>query len=540
MLVFSRFVPEQRWIFFGLAGLTLLMFSIDSTIVAVALPTLIADLQTNLVWAGWTLTAYALTQTVMMPLVGKLAEQFGQMRVFLVCVFLFTLGSLLCGIAPNVFVLIACRVLQALGGGGFLPSCTGIVAQQFPETRSRMIGLFASIFPIGGVLGPNLGGYIIEHWGWREIFLVNVPIGILVVAMLAKQARQTGQARSTKRRSIDVLGTVLFATMVVSLLSSLTLLGDDPSLVRTPFFWLLVGGSAVLLGIFIWQEQRAKDPVLDLSLVTRHPFLVVNVYNVLTGACTMGFFSFIPYYVTVQYGLGPMASGAILTPRSLVMIVTSTCTSFLLLRLGYRRPMLAGIGCVIVVLLMLGLGLNGLPLGPLDVGPVGLLLVLMALSGLGMGMLVPSSNNAGLDLLPERAAVISGVRGLFRSTGGVIGTAVIVLWLELSPDKAAGMRQIFTILGLLMLSTAPLVFLIPDGARDRRRAAEREEAKKVEIELEATREKLAAAGARPGPALSSQASETPLTPRPPLPPASEGETIAPSPSAPSPTGRGLG
>src|SRR5947208_6842498 len=120
---------DRRWVFFGLAALSILMSSIDGTIVAVALPTLIKDLNASLVWAGWTLTAYALTQTVMMPLVGKLAEQFGQMRVFLVCVFVFTLGSLLCGLAPNIYVLIGCRVLQALGGGGFLPSCTGIVAE---------------------------------------------------------------------------------------------------------------------------------------------------------------------------------------------------------------------------------------------------------------------------------------------------------------------------------------------------------------------------------------------------------------------------
>jgi MFS family permease len=112
----TAFRLDRRWVFFGLAGLSLLMFSIDGTIVAVALRTLIVDLQTSLVWAGWTLTAYALTQTVMMPLVGKLAEQYGQMRVFLICVFLFTLGSLLCGLAPSIYVLIACRVLQALGG----------------------------------------------------------------------------------------------------------------------------------------------------------------------------------------------------------------------------------------------------------------------------------------------------------------------------------------------------------------------------------------------------------------------------------------
>jgi MFS family permease len=187
----------------------------------------------------------------------------------------------------------------------------------------------------------------------------------------------------------------------------------------------------------------------------------------------MGFFSFVPYYVSIQYGMGPMESGAILTPRSLVMIVVSTSTSFFLLKLGYRLPMLAGIACVIVTLLLLGQGLTDVSFGAIHIGTLGLLLFAMALSGLGMGMLVPSSNNAGLDLLPQRAAVISGIRGLFRSTGGVVGTAVIVLWLELSPDKAAGMRTIFTVLGFLMLATTPLVLLIPDAARERRLAAAR-------------------------------------------------------------------
>jgi MFS family permease len=220
--------------------------------------------------------------------------------------------------------------------------------------------------------------------------------------------------------------------------------------------------------------------------------------------------------------MGPMESGAILTPRSLVMIVTSTLTSFLLLRLGYRRPMLVGIGCVIAVLLVLGQGYDGVRIGAVQIGPLVLLLLLMAMSGFGMGLLVPSSNNAGLDLLPERAGVISGVRGLFRSTGGVLGTAVIVLWLELSPDKAAGMRQIFTILGFLMLATMPLVFLIPDSARDRLRAAERDEADKIEAELETTREKLTVSAVTgPSPALTSLAS---------LPQTGDGEQIASSPS----------
>ena len=497
-----RLALDRRWAFFGLAALGILMSAIDGTIVAVALPTFIRDLDASLTWAGWTLTAYALTQTIMLPMAGKLAEQFGQMRVFLTCIVLFTLGSLLCGLAPNVYFLVAFRVLQAIGGGGFYPVAVGIVAQQFPRTRSRMIGLFASIFPMGAILGPNIGGAVIEHFGWREVFLINVPLGILIIAVVAREARAEVPARQARRRTIDVLGTALFALTVVGLLSGLTLLGDDPALISSPSLWLLFAGSGVLLILFVLQEKRAPDPVVDLTLVTRQPFLVVNVFSVLTGACFMGFFSFIPYFATVQYGFGPLESGAILTPRSLVMIAVSTSISFLLHRLGYRLPMLAGIGCVAGALLLLGQGVTGISVGPVGTGPVVPLLLMMALSGLGMGMLIPASNNAGLDLLPSRAAVVSGIRGLFNSTGGVIGTALIVLWLELSPDKAAGMRTIFTVLGLVMVATAPLVLLIPDAARERRLAAawkEAGEADRARIEPvpAVTREQVTTAPAGP-------------------------------------------
>src|SRR6478752_2288282 len=123
--------PARRWTFFGLACLCLLMYSIDMTIVAVALRTIVDDLDTSLSLAAWTLTGFALTQTVMLPLIGKLGERFGQMRVFITCVVVFTLGSLLCGLAPTIYVLIFCRALQALGGAGFMTSATAIVAREF-------------------------------------------------------------------------------------------------------------------------------------------------------------------------------------------------------------------------------------------------------------------------------------------------------------------------------------------------------------------------------------------------------------------------
>jgi EmrB/QacA subfamily drug resistance transporter len=498
---------ERPWVFFGLTALTILMAAIDSTVVAVALSTLMVDLDTNLVWAGWTITSYALTQTVMLPMAGKLAEQFGQMRVFVTCVLIFTIGSLLCALAPNVYFLVAFRVIQAVGGGGVFPSATGLIAQKFPQTRSRMIGLFASIFPLGGILGPNLGGFIIEHFGWREIFLINIPIGAVVVGLLARQALAPQAISHGVRRSIDVLGITLFAGAIVAFLIALTMLGEDPSLIDAPTFWLLLVGSLVLLGMFVWQQKRATDPILDLSLVVRQPFLVVNIFGLLTGACFMGFFSFIPYYATVQYGMGPLESGAILTPRSLVMIPVSMTTSFMLARLGYRLPMLGGMACVTVALLALGQGFGGFRLGSIQVDPLVPLLCIMALSGLGMGLLIPASNNAGLDLMPRRAAVISGLRGLFNSTGGVIGTAVIVLWLALSPDKAAGLRTVFTLLGFLMLATIPLVWLIPDRARERIDADARAEAERTEAEVAAARAAAEATAPRAPVAATPRAAE---------------------------------
>src|SRR5579884_337830 len=437
---------SNRYLFFALASLSLLMFSIDSTIVAVALPTMMQELRTTLAWIGWTLTAYTLTQTAMMPLAGKLSESYGRMRVFWLCVLLFTAGSLLCGLAPNIGLLIVFRVLQALGGGGFIPSATGIVAREFPESRGKMIGLFTSIFPIGGIVGPNLGGFIIEHASWRDVFLVNVPLGLLVLVLLWRQARQ--RPERTTRHRVDVWGTLLFAGGISALLAAISLLGNDPRFWRTAPFWALLAASVALLA--------------------------VNVYNFLYGAAVFGFFSFIPYYAVVQFQMSPAESGAILTPRSLAMMATATLASLFIIRLGYRLPMILGMLLVIASLLLLSRSQAAWSVAGLRLDTFWLLALEVALAGIGMGLASPASNNAALDLLPDRAAVITGIRGMFRSTGGVLGVALIVLALEFSPDKAAGLRTIFVAIALVLAAAIPLTLLIPDTARSRYQAQLRE------------------------------------------------------------------
>jgi MFS family permease len=222
--------------------------------------------------------------------------------------------------------------------------------------------------------------------------------------------------------------------------------------------------------LFGRQELRTPEPVLDLRLVFRSPFLAVNTYNFVFGAAVFGFFTFIPYFAVVQFGMSAAESGAILTPRSVVMTIVSTVASLYLIRLGYRLPMLAGMACIVVTMLLLSQAWSEVVVGGLVISTGPLLATEIALGGLGMGLAAPSSSNALLDLLPERAAVVTGIRGVFRSTGGVIGTAFIVLALELSPDKAVGMRSIYAVLAGLLLVTVPLTLMIPDTARARRRA----------------------------------------------------------------------
>jgi EmrB/QacA subfamily drug resistance transporter len=469
----------NRYLFYGLAGVSMLMFALDANIVSVALHTLEVDLNTSLAWAGWTLTGYALAQIVAMPVVGKLAEQFGQMRVFVICVVVFMLGSLLCGLAPTIYILIACRVLQAIGGGGIMPSAVSIIARTFPESRNRMLGLFTSIFPIGGIIGPNVGGLLLEHFSWRVLFLVNVPVGLIVVPLLARKIMAyDSQQPSTggESRRIDFAGAGLFAGSIVALLLALTLLGQDPSIVYQPTFWLTLGVSAVCLVLFVRHERRVESPIIDLELVTKHPFPVVNLQNFVFGACVWGCFSFVPYFAAVQYGMGPLESGAILTPRSFASILLGTATSFLLVRLGYRMPIMIGLAIIAITNIVLGLDLTDVALGTLSVAPFLLLAVVVGMAGVGTGLVMPASNNALLDLMPDRAGVISGMRGMCRATGGIVGTAVIVVMLELSQDKAAGLRTMFSAYGILLLTAIPLTLMIPDIRRrsHRREAGQRD------------------------------------------------------------------
>ncbi len=198
-----------RSLAFANISLGILMASLDVTMVAVAFPHLIRDLGTNILWAAWTMSIYTLAMTMVMPLAGKVSDSLGHKRIFLFSMILFTGSSALCGLAPNIYVLILLRFLQGIGGGSFLPSATGIVSDLFPENRQRYIGLLTSVFPIGGIIGPNLGGWIVERYSWRYIFYINVPIGIVLLVvgwLFLRTTRPVGRLRIDYRAAAIFMG----------------------------------------------------------------------------------------------------------------------------------------------------------------------------------------------------------------------------------------------------------------------------------------------------------------------------------------------
>jgi MFS family permease len=176
----------RRYLVFVTAGLSLLMYSIDATAVAVALPRLMKELDTSILWAAWTMSIFFIGVVMAMPLAGNLSDGFGRKKIFLSSLILFTASSLACGLAPNIWTLIAFRFFQGIGGASFLPTASGIVSDHFPENRERAIGLFTSIFLIGGIIGPNLGGWIVSRYSWRYVFYVNLPIGIGLMILISR------------------------------------------------------------------------------------------------------------------------------------------------------------------------------------------------------------------------------------------------------------------------------------------------------------------------------------------------------------------
>jgi EmrB/QacA subfamily drug resistance transporter len=450
----------RKYLVFALISMALLLGSISGTSVSVAFPVIMTSFSTTLVIAGWVLSVNQLISTVAMPVTGKASDIFGRKSVFIISLSLFTLGSLLCALAPNIWTLIFFRAIQALGMGGLMPASSGIVADYFPNSRQQMIGLFTSIFPIGQIIGPNLGGWLVESFGWKAVFWINVPLGIAVLIASAWLLRRGPR----EQMSLDLAGTGLLTGSLFALMAGLSEIGSQQMGMPKLLVAILFAASIGFMVLFVLRESKVKNPIIDMAMMTKRPFLAANIYNFIYGACVLGVSSLIPLYGVEVYSLSTLQSGLILTPRSVGMILMSTVTSVSLVRWGYRWPMLFGTIVTMVSLLLLGFEFSGTNIAGIHLGNMVLLFGFLSLLGLGMGTAAPAANNACIELMPDRVATIIGIRGMFRQCGGAVSIAVATLVLHSAENMASGFRIVFFGSVLLMILSIPCIFLMPSSS----------------------------------------------------------------------------
>ena len=450
----------RRYLIFLTSSLSILMYAIDSTVVAVAFPNFTRELHTNVLWSAWTISIFFIAVTIALPLAGNLADSFGRKRVFVVSLILFTGSSLACGLAPTIYALIAFRFLQALGGACFLPTASGIVSDYFPENREAAIGLFASFFSIGAVIGPNLGGWIVSRYSWRYVFYINVPIGIALIAAVMLLLRESRVLAHTR---IDLLGVALMSGTLLFLMLGLNLVAEHFSASYITVAAIMVIISCCLAVLFVKQEKATAEPILDIALLQSKPFMAANTSNLIIGMTTIGAVTFIPYYAVSIHKLSTLMSGMILTPRSVAMVGCATATSFLLRRLGYRWPMVFGFAVIGITTMFLAPSLFPWNIAIGQWGIAGTLSFLLLINGIGCGVIFPAANNACIELMPEKVSTIVALRNMFRNIGAALYISLLTVILHVTSGSAEGFTIMYISSGLLCLASIPLLFLMPAG-----------------------------------------------------------------------------
>jgi EmrB/QacA subfamily drug resistance transporter len=442
---------ERRRLVFAIVSIGLFMASIDQTIVATALPAIDRDMHAGINWSGWTITIYALGQVIAMPMAGKISDLYGRKKVFAVSAAVFTLSSLCCGFAPNMTLLLLPRFIQALGGGAFMPSATGIVADHFGQERDRAVGLFTSILPVGGIVGPVVGGIFVSYWSWRGIFLVNVPIGILLIALTIKFIPSSSAAKTSR---IDLRGIILLAVLIAAAMFGITYLGSGQIPPYSPIFLASEAIAIAALCLFIRHSRRDAAPFVPYRLLRGRGFGVMNLINFVYGAAALGFAALVPLYAQDRYHIAPLGAGTLLTARAIGMIAVAGVASMALRRTGYRLPMIIGFAVLAGGLLMMSLSPG--------MSAYAWLAIAAALTGLGMGLSVPASNNASLQLAPDQVAAIAGLRGMFRQSGSIVAVSVTTAIIARSSHPGLVQAHVFIVFAILLVALLPLMRLVPD------------------------------------------------------------------------------
>jgi len=406
--------PQRRNVIFVAVLLGMLMAALDQTIVATALPTVVADLG-GAGHQSWVVTSYLLASTIVTAVVGKLGDLFGRKAVFQVAVLFFLAGSVLCGLAGSMTMLVASRAFQGIGGGAMMVTAMAVIGEVIPlRERGRYQGALGAVFGVTTVIGPLLGGFFTDHLTWRWAFWINVPIALLVIVVgtmaipsLAKAAKPV----------IDYAG-ILFIGVAASGLTLATSWGGSSYAWSSPMIIGLFAGSIVALAIFVWVESHVPEPILPIRLFASPVFTVCCILGFIVGFAMLGALTFLPTFMQFVNGVSATESGMRTLPMVAGMLITSIGSGQIIGRTGrYKVFPIAGTATMAVGFTLLSQMGAATPLWQQSVS----LFVLGAGIGLCMQVLILVVQNT--SSFSDLGVATSGVT-FFRTIGSSFGAAI--------------------------------------------------------------------------------------------------------------------
>ena len=406
---------RRRYLILAICCMSLLIVSMDNTIVNIALPSLRADLHASVSGLQWTIDAYTLVLASLLVLAGSTADRVGRRRTFQTGLVLFSAGSLLCSLAPSLGWLIAFRMLQAIGGSMLNPVAMSIITNTFtePRERARAIGVWGAVVGFSMALGPLVGGVLVDSLGWRSIFWINVPVGI---AAFLLAARFVPESRAPHPRRIDPVGQVLVLLTLASVTFGI-IEGPERGWGSYGIVGCFVLGALALTALLLW-EPRRREPLLELRFFRSVPFSGATLIAVCAFAALAGFLFLTALYLQEGRGLSPLHAGLYTLPAAAMMALLSPFSGRLLAARGPRLPLaLAGIGFTVGALLLTGIT---------PATPFWRLMIAYLVFGAGFAMVNPPITNTAVSGMPvAQAGVAAAIASTSRQVGGTLGVAVI-------------------------------------------------------------------------------------------------------------------
>ncbi len=410
--------PNHKWWALATVGLGAFMSTLDSSIVNVTLPSILRAFRTDLATVEWVVLAYLLTITATLLTFGRLADLRGRKKVYTIGFGIFTLGSLLCGLSPSPPLLIGARVVQAVGAAMIQANGLAITSAVFPkEERGRALGINGTLVSAGITTGPAIGGLLTDAFGWRSIFLVNLPIGLLgiALALIVLQEGRISVRREAGAGGFDPLGAALVAVALVTLLLGLN---QAPAVgwSARPIL-ALFATAAVAFAAFLLVERRVAAPLLSLDLFRIRSFAAGTLAALLIFLAISANAFLLPFFLQLVLGYSPAEAGLMLIPTSLTMALIAPVSGWLSDRFGARALSSLGLGLTSAALLLIG----GLGAGAHYAD----LLWRLVLLGLGAGIFMSPNTSAVLGSVPRaQYGVAGGFVSMVRNTGSMIGVAI--------------------------------------------------------------------------------------------------------------------